>query len=457
MQAEALGRRAPAAAPLGLCLATRGPRNRKGPESAGGRPGRAARYRCEARRSATEAEGPAKAEGGGFWERFYINLTGFPFPLGPFLQRKTIRTEVVKGKIWTFEQPQALGFSYVAINVRMTVIKLKSGGLWVHAPIAPTGECIRLLKELGAPVEYIILPTFAYEHKIFVGPFARKFPKAKVYTAPNQWSWPINLPAPLFGIFARGTIENDDSTTPWADEIEQKLFRPPDVGIGPFLECAFLHKETRTLLVTDAVIFIPPKPLDVIPVSYLLENARDDGLNTIMAGDKDTDDIKKFKKGPVEDTPAARLKGWMRIVLLVLYFGPFDLLEPEPSYRAVAGKLIVSPVLRVLVYSRIPQAVTRWIDEICRDWKFTQIISCHLAAPVAAGPKDLKRAFRFSYLQVEEAKRAKAAKSGNPLAGLLPKSAENPVAADLPPKDFGSLNELDDFLKSQNLVYSDLE
>ena len=67
----------------------------------------------------------------------------------------------------------------------MTVIKLASGGLWVHAPIAPTPECLRLLKELDAPVEYIILPTFAYEHKIFVGPFSRKFPKAKVYIAPK--------------------------------------------------------------------------------------------------------------------------------------------------------------------------------------------------------------------------------------------------------------------------------
>lgn len=26
--------------------------------------------------------------------RFYINITGFPFPLGPFLNRRTIRTEV---------------------------------------------------------------------------------------------------------------------------------------------------------------------------------------------------------------------------------------------------------------------------------------------------------------------------------------------------------------------------
>jgi hypothetical protein len=35
-------------------------------------------------------------------------------------------------------------------------------------------------QELDAPVEYIVLPTYAYEHKAFVGPFSRKFPKAKV-------------------------------------------------------------------------------------------------------------------------------------------------------------------------------------------------------------------------------------------------------------------------------------
>jgi hypothetical protein len=50
----------------------------------------------------------------------------------------------VKGCIWLFEQEQALGFSSVSTNIRMTVIKLKSGGLWVHAPIAPTDECIQV-------------------------------------------------------------------------------------------------------------------------------------------------------------------------------------------------------------------------------------------------------------------------------------------------------------------------
>lgn len=56
-------------------------------------------------------------------------------------------------------------------------------GLWVHAPVAPTPECVRLVKELDAPVEHIVLPTYAYEHKAFVGPFSRAFPKAKVCAA----------------------------------------------------------------------------------------------------------------------------------------------------------------------------------------------------------------------------------------------------------------------------------
>eukprot|EP00878_Enallax_costatus_P044281 GHUV01052723.1.p1 GENE.GHUV01052723.1~~GHUV01052723.1.p1 ORF type:complete len:120 (-),score=1.10 GHUV01052723.1:321-680(-) len=87
--------------------------------------------------------------------------------------------QVVRGQVWTFEQTQAFFFD-VFTPVRMTVIKLKSGGLWVHAPVAPTQECLNLLKDLDAPVEYIVLPTYAYEHKVFVGPFSRRFPEAKV-------------------------------------------------------------------------------------------------------------------------------------------------------------------------------------------------------------------------------------------------------------------------------------
>lgn len=85
----------------------------------------------------------------------------------------------------------------------------------------------QLLNELEAPVEYIILPTFAYEHKIFVGPFSRKYPRAEVWVAPRQWSWPINLPLPLLGIFKAKIIRDDSTSAPWANEIDQKVLSCP--------------------------------------------------------------------------------------------------------------------------------------------------------------------------------------------------------------------------------------
>ena len=56
----------------------------------------------------------------------------------------------------------------------------------VHAPIAPTDECISLLNELNDTLEHILLPTTLFEHKIFVGPFQRRFPDATVFIAPDQ-------------------------------------------------------------------------------------------------------------------------------------------------------------------------------------------------------------------------------------------------------------------------------
>ncbi|KDO72683.1 hypothetical protein CISIN_1g012903mg [Citrus sinensis] len=281
--------------------------------------------------------------------RFYLNFTGFPFPLGPFLNRRTIRTEVVKGRIWLFEQEQALGFSSVSTNIRMTVIKLKSGGLWVHAPIAPTKECIQLVKELAAPVEYIILPTFAYEHKIFVGPFSRKFPRAQIWVAPRQWSWPLNLPLAFFGIFRAKTLIDEDLSTPWADEIEQKVLSSPEVGIGPYVEVAFYHKPSRTLLVTDAVIFVPRKPPECISKESLLASAKNGLAVKILSKGKEV------PQEPVVDNPMNQQKGWERMVLQILFLGPSNLLEPNASFAQMSQKLIVSPIVKTLVFSKVPE------------------------------------------------------------------------------------------------------
>ncbi|KAL1538756.1 hypothetical protein AAHA92_27462 [Salvia divinorum] len=381
----------------------------------------------------------AAAAGGGEG-RFYFNFTGFPFPLGPFLNRQTLRYEAVKDAIWLFEQEQALGFSSVSTNVRMTVIRLKSGGLWVHAPIAPTKECIQLVKELGAPVEYIVLPTFAYEHKIFVGPFSRQFPRAQVWVAPRQWSWPLNLPLEFFGIFRARILEDEDLSTPWADEIEQKVLSSPEVGIGPYVEVAFYHKRTRTLLVTDAVIYVPRQPPECISKESLLSSAKNGLAVKILSKGREV------PEEPVVDNNMNRQKGWERMVLQILFLGPSNLLEPNASFSQMSQKLIVSPIVKTLVFCKVPEKVRDWIDRISRDWRFKRIIPAHFAGPINASRSDFLAAFGFLDDLLGESYVTR------PSLAMLFTSLLGKAASYFPPDDMRTLSSLDQFLVSVGAV-----
>ena len=125
-------------------------------------------------------------------------------------------------------------------------------GLFVHAPIAPTKECIALLEELDAPVVYIVLPTTLFEHKIFVGPFQRRYPDAEVWIAPDQWSWPVNLPPQFFGIFKTGTLGVDPA--PFDDEFEYELLQPPALGrvVDPSVRPIHVQYPIRSFLLLSS-------------------------------------------------------------------------------------------------------------------------------------------------------------------------------------------------------------
>ncbi|CAK0827928.1 unnamed protein product [Prorocentrum cordatum] len=90
-------------------------------------------------------------------------------PVAPYGRRVTIRKELVPGELWAFDQK--LGIYYVQVPIRMTVYRMRSRrGLFVYAPVAPTEECVALLRELEelhGPVLYVVLPTCAVEHKWF--------------------------------------------------------------------------------------------------------------------------------------------------------------------------------------------------------------------------------------------------------------------------------------------------
>ncbi len=337
-------------------------------------------------------------------------------PIYPYGKRRTIRKEVVKDRIWTFDQLQ--GIFYVVVPIRMTVVRLESGGLLVYAPVAPTKECIRMVQELVAEhgdVKYIILPTISgLEHKVFVGPFARKFPQAQVFVAPQQWSFPFNLPLSWLGFPGKRTqiLPENSQEAPFGDEFDYAILGPIHLGVGRFAEVAFFHKRSRTLLVTDTVVSVPENPPEIVQQEPypLLYHARDNGLEVAA------------------DNAANRRQGWQRICLFALYFRP-SVLEippwgeafrearqaPERSRRAYFGlypfrwkfdwkrsfdalrgdgRLFVAPILQTLILNRGPQETIAWADQVA-SWDFQQIIPCHFDSPIPATPRQFRQAFSF--------------------------------------------------------------
>lgn len=378
-------------------------------------------------------------------------------PLYPYGQRRTLCQEIVKEKIWIFDQLQ--GILHVIIPVRMTVIKLAKGGLLVYAPVAPTRECIRLVKDLirvHGDIKYIILPTAsAIEHKVFTGPFSKRFPNAQVFVSPSQWTFPISIPLSWLGLSDRQTqvLPANSADAPFADEFDYAILGPIGLGLGPFEEVAFFHKRSRTLLVTDSVVSIPvdPPPIVQLDPYHLLFHAKDNVFDV------------------VEDTPTIRRKGWQRIALFAFYFRPSVLTvvsttqtfkeagqAPDRSKRAYfglfpvqwhpdwkrsfealrqGGNLIVAPILQTLIFNREPQKVLNWVDQVAQ-WNFRRVIPCHLDAPVRASPRQLSQAFDF--LRPEPSKRGWFTRSKPPVS--------------LPEADLEFLDEFDRFLCDRNIT-----
>jgi hypothetical protein len=340
----------------------------------------------------------------------------FTVPIYPYGKRRTIRKEVLKDKIWTFDQIQ--GIFYVIVPIRMTAIKLDRGGLLIYAPVAPTKECLRLLQEiidLHGDIKYIVLSTIsAVEHKVFVGPFARCFPSANILVAPNQWSFPLNLPLSWLGLPVKRTqiLPLDSRQAPTADEFDYAILGPVDLKLGWFEEVAFFHRSSRTLLVTDTIVSLSEDPPAIIQDNPypLLFHAKDDAADI------------------VKDTAANRRKGWQRICLFALYFRSSVLNPPQwgqvfrdffrasdrsakaffgifpfqwqPDWQRCFtslrgnGRIFVAPILQTLILNRSPKATLEWADKIA-SWDFQRIIPCHFDSPITTSPQEFRQAFSF--------------------------------------------------------------
>jgi len=155
----------------------------------------------------------------------------------------------VAENVWIVDSgpQQAMGLS---LPVRMTVIRLASGDVWLHSPTRFNPELRREIEVLG-PIRHIVAPNVA--HWTHLKEWQTACPAAVISAAPELRNRAQVREAGL-------RLDRDLTDTPpsdWADEIEQTVV-PGGAG---FREVAFFHRPTRTLILTDLIQNLEPEKL----------------------------------------------------------------------------------------------------------------------------------------------------------------------------------------------------
>lgn len=142
--------------------------------------------------------------------------------------------EFVPGRIWLADYP--VRFFAMDIVARTTVVRLEGGGLWVHSPGPPSDAFDEALSDLGT-VGHVVAPgTFHYLH---VASFKERHPQAKVWICPGIETKAPDVPYDF--------VLGDDPPEAWSADIDQVLVH----GTSKMRELAFLHRTSRTLILTD--------------------------------------------------------------------------------------------------------------------------------------------------------------------------------------------------------------
>jgi glyoxylase-like metal-dependent hydrolase (beta-lactamase superfamily II) len=122
------------------------------------------------------------------------------------------------------------------LQARMNVVRVGDGALLIHSPTPVDDSLAAEIAALG-PVAFIVAPNCF--HHLHVTPFLARFPGAKVYGAPGLANKRTDLKL-------AGTLD-DGAVVPWGGVLDHIT-----LGGAPKLnEVVFLHRASRSLLVTD--------------------------------------------------------------------------------------------------------------------------------------------------------------------------------------------------------------
>ncbi|GMI62754.1 hypothetical protein ScalyP_jg6397 [Parmales sp. scaly parma] len=141
--------------------------------------------------------------------------------------------------------PTLPGLRKTDVACKMAVVKLQTGGLWVHSPVELTSDLCLALAELG-PVTHIVTPNT--EHQKFAPSWIAAFPDATSYCCPS-------LAAKKPDVWDY-TIGADETPPPeWPCEIVfislHDVEAVPIINKSFFNEVVFYHNLSNTLFLTD--------------------------------------------------------------------------------------------------------------------------------------------------------------------------------------------------------------
>lgn len=136
--------------------------------------------------------------------------------------------------LWVIDHPFAMPGG-IAIGTRSTIVRLSSGGLWLHSP-GPLSTSARAWLEANGPVEAIVAPNLL--HHLFVPAAASAFPDAAVFGAEG-------MAKKISGGLEPASIV--PMNRPWKDDFECLRIE----GSPKMNEVVFFHRSTRTLVMSD--------------------------------------------------------------------------------------------------------------------------------------------------------------------------------------------------------------
>jgi hypothetical protein len=151
-----------------------------------------------------------------------------------------VTTRALADRLWVAEHPmKAMGME---LGRRMTVVRLTDGRLWLHSVGRLTPEVRGWLEGLGR-VAFVVSPSQL--HRRWMEQYAAAYPDAALVASPG-------LPKKRPDLAFDRTL-GDRPEPEWAEELDQTVFPVR----GDYREVVFLHRPSRTLILTDLCFHIP--------------------------------------------------------------------------------------------------------------------------------------------------------------------------------------------------------